>query len=70
MRELDRVVLTVPLPVPGARASLPEGAVGTVVGVWEGERAYEVEFSEPRHCLLTVAHEHLAPHEDSPAPRR
>jgi hypothetical protein len=38
---------------------LPAGAHGTVVGVWQGGRAYEVEFSEPFECLVTVPAERL-----------
>jgi len=40
IREHDRVVLTSDVPAEGLRA----GDVGTVVHIYEGEKAYEVEF--------------------------
>jgi hypothetical protein len=33
---------------------LPLGAAGTVVHVYPGERAYEVEFTRPFHTVATV----------------
>lgn len=38
---------------PGGRA-LPRGTSGTVVAVYGDGLAYEVEFFEPFHCVLTV----------------
>jgi uncharacterized protein DUF4926 len=40
IKELDRVVLTEPIP----NASLEKGDVGTVVHVYDDGKAYEVEF--------------------------
>jgi hypothetical protein len=40
IKEHDRVVLTVPLPSEGLEA----GDVGTVVHIYKGGQAYEVEF--------------------------
>jgi len=39
---------------------LPEGARGTIVGIYRGGAAYEVEFFEPFHCLATLKPEMLA----------
>jgi len=52
--ELDDVTLAVPVHVASLDQDLPAGAHGTVVGIWQGGRAYEVEFSEPFECLVTV----------------
>jgi hypothetical protein len=52
--ELDDVTLAAPVHVASLDQELPVGAHGTVVGVWQGGRAYEVEFSEPFECLVTV----------------
>ena len=52
--ELDDVTLAAPVHVASLDQDLPAGARGTVVGVWQGGRAYEVEFSEPFECLVTV----------------
>jgi hypothetical protein len=52
-QELDVVVLREPFAVSGD-ASLPRGATGTVVGVWGGGQAYEVEFTEPVAALATL----------------
>jgi hypothetical protein len=35
--------------------TLPIGATGTVVRVYPGGRAYDVEFSSPFHTVVTVA---------------
>ena len=35
--------------------TLPPGAVGTVVHVYPGEGAYEIEFDRPFHIVATVA---------------
>jgi hypothetical protein len=34
--------------------TLPAGAAGAIVGVWGGGKAYEVEFAEPFHAVVTV----------------
>ncbi len=52
--ELDDVTLVAPVHVASLDQDLPAGAHGTVVGIWQGGRAYEVEFSEPFECLVTV----------------
>jgi hypothetical protein len=33
---------------------LPPGATGAVVGIWQDGAAYEVEFNEPFHAVVTV----------------
>jgi hypothetical protein len=53
-KELDDVVLTAPVRVVKTGRDLPAGAHGTVVGVWLDGAAYEVEFSHPFECLVTV----------------
>jgi Domain of unknown function (DUF4926) len=53
-KELDDVVLAAPVRVAAAGRDLPAGAHGTVVGVWRDGAAYEVEFSQPFPCLVTV----------------
>lgn len=52
-QELDVVALREPFALSGI-ASLPCGAEGTVVGVWGGGQAYEVEFTEPVAALVTL----------------
>jgi type III restriction enzyme len=58
--ELDDVTLAAPVHVASLERELPAGSHGTVVGVWHGGRAYEVEFSEPFECLVTVPAEGLS----------
>ncbi len=58
--ELDEVVLARAASVAELGKELPAGARGTVVGVWQGGRAYEVEFAEPFACVITVPAEDLA----------
>ncbi|GJE58540.1 DUF4926 domain-containing protein [Methylobacterium trifolii] len=50
---LDEVTLAVAMRSDDG-ATIPEGSSGTVVGVWAGGNAFEVEFSEPFHALATV----------------
>ncbi|HTW69118.1 MAG TPA: hypothetical protein VME47_04450 [Acetobacteraceae bacterium] len=57
--ELADVTLAAPVQVGTLDRELPAGSHGTVVGVWQGGRAYEVEFSEPFECLVTVPAEGL-----------
>ena len=52
--ELDDVALAAPVHVASLDRDLHAGARGTIVGVWERGRAYEVEFSEPFACLVTM----------------
>jgi hypothetical protein len=58
--ELDDVTLAAPVHIAALDQELPAGAHGTVVGVWQGGHAYEVEFSEPFECLVTVPAEGLS----------
>lgn len=39
---------------------VPAGSVGTIVAVWGGGEAFEVEFVEPFQALVTVRVEDLA----------
>ena len=57
--ELDQVALVMPVCDNTSGRNLPAGAHGTVVGIWQGGRAYEVAFSEPFECLVTVPAEGL-----------
>lgn len=41
-------------PVEAEEGILPAGSTGTVVHVYPGERAYEIEFVRPFHALVTV----------------
>jgi hypothetical protein len=34
---------------------LPCGSAGAIVGIWRDGAAYEVEFSEPFHAVVTVS---------------
>jgi hypothetical protein len=58
--ELDDVTLAAPVHVATLDRDLPVGSHGTVVGFWQDGRAYEVEFSEPFECLVTVPAEDLS----------
>ncbi|WP_204561862.1 DUF4926 domain-containing protein [Azospirillum palustre] len=52
IEELTRVELSKPVePEDGV---LPAGSVGTVVGIYRGGAAYEVEFAKPFHAVATV----------------
>lgn len=52
MEELTQVSLAFPVEADGRL--LPRGATGTVVHVYPGGRAYEVEFQAPFHAVATV----------------
>lgn len=52
IEELTRVVLS--KPVETEDGVLPAGSMGTVVGVYRGGVAYEVEFAKPFHTVATV----------------
>lgn len=52
IEELSRVVLCRDVMAEGGR--LPAGSAGTVVGVYRGGAAYEVEFTKPFHAVATV----------------
>ena len=54
LKELDDVVLAAPVRVAAVGRDLPAGAHGTIVGVWRNGAAYEVEFTEPFACLVTL----------------
>lgn len=51
--DLDDVVLIADVPT-GDGGDMPAGSRGTVVGVYRGGAAYEVEFVEPFHAVVTV----------------
>ncbi|MCJ2074116.1 DUF4926 domain-containing protein [Methylobacterium sp. E-016] len=51
--ELDHVTLAYPVES-AAGERVPEGASGTVVGVYAGGKAFEVEFTQPFNALATV----------------
>ena len=53
-KELDDVVLAAPVHVATLGRDLPAGAHGTIVGVWRNGAAYEVEFTQPFACLVTL----------------
>jgi hypothetical protein len=59
-KERDDVALAPPVFVSGSERELPAGAGGTVVGVWRGGEASEVEFTTPFACVVTVRAEGLA----------
>ncbi len=66
LRDLDRVALTAAaLTDDGDR--LEAGTEGTIVGVWRGGSAYEVEFAEPPGALATVEAASLRLVEHGPA---
>jgi Domain of unknown function (DUF4926) len=50
--ELSRVSLARPVESPDG--VVPAGSTGTVVYVYAGELAYEVEFTRPIHAVATV----------------
>jgi hypothetical protein len=52
-RELDRVTLSVPVESDEGRL-VPTGSTGTIVAVWPGDDAFEVEFTTPFEALATV----------------
>lgn len=52
IEELTRVALS--KPVETEDGVLPAGSVGTVVGIYRGGAAYEVEFAKPFHAVATV----------------
>ena len=52
IREFTRVTLTHPVDAQGVH--LPAGAHGVVVTVVADGRAYEVEFEQPGHVVVTV----------------
>ncbi|MFY9294785.1 MAG: DUF4926 domain-containing protein [Methylorubrum rhodinum] len=54
LRELDDVRVLVAVTTMDGD-TVPAGTEGTVVAVWDGGEAYEVEFPEPMGALATVA---------------
>jgi hypothetical protein len=58
LRDLDRVALTAVAVTDGGDRMEP-GTQGTIVGVWRGGAAYEVEFAQPPGALATVEAEDL-----------
>lgn len=59
--ELDRVTLSRDVWGDGG-ARVSAGAIGTVVGIWAGGAAFEVEFTRPVPALVTVRAEAIAVH--------
>jgi len=53
VEELDRVELLADV-VGDDRVMVPAGSVGTVVAIWAGGAAFEVEFTWPVDALATV----------------
>jgi hypothetical protein len=51
--ELTRVILT--SPIQHGDTVVPAGACGTVMAIYAGGNACEVEFDEPHHAVLTVS---------------
>ncbi|AWN50257.1 DUF4926 domain-containing protein [Methylobacterium terrae] len=59
-RDLDQVLVTLPVTTDeGDR--IPAGTEGTVVAVWRGGAADEVEFAQPPGVLAPVAADDLVP---------
>ncbi len=58
IRELETVRLLAD--VPSESGPLPEGSIGAVVHRYEKGKAFEVEFLEPFHAVVTVRAEQLA----------
>ena len=58
LKELDRVALLADAPADEGQI-VPAGSEGTIVGIWQGGLAYEVEFTQPFHALATVRIEYL-----------
>jgi hypothetical protein len=59
LAEHSLVALRTGLRLDDGRA-LASGAVGAIVGVWRNGAAYEVEFAEPFHAVVTVSAADLA----------
>ena len=53
-------LVTLASPVEAGGRTLPRGATGTVVHVYPGGGAYEVEFQAPFHAVVTVRAEEIA----------
>lgn len=53
LRDLDRVMMTAAVTTDDGDV-IEAGRTGTVVGVWRGGAAYEVEFAQPMGALATV----------------
>ena len=53
IQELDRVALLVDV-LGDDDVRVPAGSVGTVVAIWAGGAAFEVEFARPVDALATV----------------
>ena len=56
--ELSRVAVLVSTPT-DADVTMPVGSIGTVVFVYNGGAAYEVEFAQPMGALATVEAQNL-----------
>ena len=53
IEELDRVELLANV-LGDDQVTVPAGSVGTVVAIWAGGAAFEVEFTQPVDALATV----------------
>ena len=53
LRDLDRVALKAAAMTDDG-VTTEAGSEGTIVGIWGGGEAYEVEFAEPAGALATV----------------
>jgi hypothetical protein len=58
-KELDGVALAAPIYVTAIARELPAGARGAVVGAWRHGDAFDVEFTRPFECIVTVRSEGL-----------
>ena len=56
----EHAMVSLNAPLAADEGILPKGARGTVVAVYKGGAAYEVEFREPFHSVVTVMPEALA----------
>ena len=63
LNELDLVTLLATCIVDGDNGplSMPTGSAGTIVHVYAGQNAFEVEFYKPFHAVATIAAELLGP---------
>jgi hypothetical protein len=56
---LDHVRLTVPMVVRSMKRTLPVGAFGVVLSVWRAGPTYDVSFTSPFSCVVTIPGDHL-----------
>ena len=53
LTEHSIAMLSLPFTLDDGR-TLPAGSAGAVVGIWGEGKAYEIEFIEPFHAVVTV----------------